>query len=244
MLRSFKTPILALLLLAAFALPAMTQHALAHDREQKRTLSLSATGAVKTTPDRVDITTGVTSEAPTAREALDKNTEAMTAIVQALKAEGIEAKDIQTVNFTVMPVYEQFPPDGKPRPAPRITGYRVINQVRILVRDTGKLGGILDKVVSLGANTIDSIAFDVSEPDQLRNEARKLAVQNALANAKVYAEAAGVTLGPILSISEDESGPVPFGSPAVARMEMAKDVPLEAGTATVETRIRVTWELQ
>ena len=244
MLRSPKTSILAFLLLAATTLPAMTQHALAHDSEQKRTLSLAATGAVKTTPDRVDITTGVTSEAPTAREALDKNTEAMTAIVQALKAEGIEAKDIQTVNFTVMPVYEQFPPDGKPRPAPLITGYRVINQVRIQVRDTGKLGAILDKVVSLGANTVDGIAFDVAEPDRLRNDARKLAVQNAIATAKVYAEAAGVTLGPILSISEDESGPVPFGSPTVARMEMSKDVPIEGGTATVETRVRVTWELQ
>ena len=244
MLRSPKTLILALLLLAATALPAMTQHALAHDREQKRTLSLSATGAIKTTPDKVDITTGVTSEAPTAREALDKNTVAMTAIVQVLKAEGIEAKDIQTVNFTVMPVYEQFPPDGKPRPAPRITGYRVINQVHIQVRDTGKLGAILDKVVSLGANTIDGIGFDVAEPAKLRDEARKRAVQNAIATAKVYAEAAGVTLGQILSISEDESGPVPFASPAAARMEMSKDVPIEGGTATVETRVRMTWELQ
>ena len=244
MLRSPKTSILALLLLAATALSAMTQHARAHDSEQKRTLSLSATGAVKTTPDKVDITTGVTGEAPTAREALDKNTEAMTAIVQALKAEGIEAKDIQTVNFSVMPVYEQFQPDGKPRPAPRITGYRVINQVHIQVRDTGKLGAILDKVVEFGANTIDGIAFDVAEPAKLRDEARKLAVQNAIATAKVYAEAAGVTLGQILSISEDESGPVPFGRPAAARMEMSKDVPIEGGTATVETRVRVTWELQ
>ena len=246
MLRSPKTSILILilLLLAATALPAMTPHARAHDSEQKRTLSLSATGAVKTTPDKVDITTGVTSEAPTAREALDKNTEAMTAIVQALKVEGIEAKDIQTVNFSVMPVYEQFLPDGKPRPAPRITGYRVVNQVHIQVRDTGKLGAILDKVVSLGANTIDGIAFDVAEPDKLRDEARKRAVQNAIATAKVYAEAAGVTLGPILSISEDDSGPIPYGRPNAARMEMSKDVPIEGGTATVETRIRVTWELQ
>ena len=244
MLRSSTIRILALLLLAALSLPAMTQPGLAHDREQKRTLSLSGTGAVKTTPDKVDIMTGVTSEAPTAREALDKNTEAMTAIVKALKDEGIEAKDIQTVNFTVMPVYEQFPPDGKPRPAPRITGYRVINQVHIQVRDTGKLGGILDKVVGLGANTIDGISFEVAEPDKLRDEARKRAVANALATAKVYAEAAGVTLGPILSITEDDSGPVPFGRPTVARMEMSKDVPIEGGTATIETRIRVTWELQ
>ena len=184
MLRSPKTSILALLLLAATALSAMTQHALRPRQRAEADASAAATGAVKTTPDKVDITTGVTGEAPTAREALDKNTEAMAAIVQALKAEGIEAKDIQTVNFSVMPVYEQFQPDGKPRPAPRITGYRVINQVHIQVRDTGKLGAILDKVVSLGANTIDGIAFDVAEPAKLRDEARKLAVQNAIATAE------------------------------------------------------------
>lgn len=242
--RSPKIPTLAFLLVAASALPAMTQHALAHDSEHKPTLTLSATGDVKTTPDTVSIATGVTSEAPSAREALDRNTEAMTAIVQTLKAEGIEAKDIQTVNFSVMPVYEQFPPDGKPRPAPRITGYRVVNQVHIQVRDTSKLGGILDKVVSLGANTIDSISYDVAEPDKLRDEARKRAVQNAIATAKVYAEAAGVTLGPILTISEEDSGPIPYARPSVARMEMSKDVPLEGGTATIETRVRVTWELR
>ena len=117
--------------------------------------------------------------------------------------------------------------------------------MHIQIRDTGKLGAILDKVVSLGANTIDGIAFDVAEPDKLRDEARKRAVQNAIATAKVYAEAAGVTLGPILSISEDGSGPGPYRRPDAARMEMSKRTcRSKAGTATVETRVRVTWELQ
>ena len=58
-------------------------------------------------PDKVDISTGVTTEAKTAREALDQNTEAMAKVVEALKADGIDAKDIQTVNFSVGPVYDQ-----------------------------------------------------------------------------------------------------------------------------------------
>jgi uncharacterized protein len=228
----------ALLLLAA-SLLLQPFPAFAHDAVEKRTLSLSASGAVKTTPDKVDISTGVTSEAKTAREALDKNTEAMTKVVEALKEDGIHPKDIQTTNFSVNPVYER-PAEGRP---PVVVGYRVTNQVRISLHDAKKLGAILDKVVRLGANQIDAIEFGVEEPEALKDAARKLAVNNITDNAKLYAEAAGVGLGPILSISEEESFYQPRAAPAAARMEMAKDVPIEAGTATVEVRVRVTWEI-
>jgi uncharacterized protein YggE len=232
--------LLALLLaLAPVALPAA-----AHDAPEKRTISLSASGIVKTTPDMVEIATGVTSEAPSARAALDQNTEAMTKVVEALKAEGIEPKDIQTANFSVAPIYEQRPddrPDGKP---PAVVGYRVTNQVRITLRDTAKLGAILDKVVSLGANQIDSIEFGVSEPEALRDEARKLALQNVTDNAKLYAQAAGVSLGPILTITEEESSYQPRYMERAATMAAPKAVPIEAGTAAVEVRVRVSWEIE
>jgi hypothetical protein len=234
--------LLALFLLTSTPLQALP--ASAHDEPQKRTISLTATGAVKTTPDKVDISTGVTSEAKSAREALDANTDAMAKVVAALKEDGIEPKDIQTTNFSVSPVYEQRPydkPDGRP---PVIVGYRVTNQVRITLHDTKKLGAILDRVVSLGANQIDSIEFGVDEPEALKDEARKLALKNVADNAKLYAEAAGVGLGPILTISEEESAYYPRAVPAAARMDAMKEaVPIEAGTASVEVRVRVTWEI-
>ncbi len=235
-----KTSPLAALTVVALAL-LQAAPARAHDAPDKRTLSLSASGAIKTTPDKVDISTGVTSEAKTAREALDQNSEAMTKVVEALKADGIDPKDIQTTNFSVNPVYDQRPYD-KPT-APVVIGYRVTNQVRITLHDTKKLGAILDKVVSLGANQINSIEFGVEEPEALMDEARKLALKNVTDNAKLYAEAAGVGLGPILTISEEENAYQPRFAAAPARMEMAKDVPIEAGTATVEMRVRVTWEI-
>jgi uncharacterized protein YggE len=238
-LSSPKYPLAVLLLLASAPLQPLP--ALAHDQPDKRTLSLTASGAVKTTPDKVDISTGVTSEAKTAREALDQNTEAMTKVVEALKAEGIDPKDIQTTNFSVNSVYDQRPYD-KPVP-PVVVGYRVTNQVRISLHDIKKLGVILDKVVTLGSNQIDSIEFGVEEPEALKDEARKLALKNVTENAMLYAEAAGVGLGPILSISEQETSYQPHFAPAAARMETAKDVPIEAGTATVEVRVNVTWEI-
>jgi len=220
-------------------LSSLAPQALAADQPDKRTISLTGSGIVKTTPDMVEISTGVTSEAPTPRAALDENTESMTKVVETLKGEGIAAKDIQTANFSVGPVYRRDR-DGK---EPVIVGYKVTNQVHITLHDTGKLGAILDKVVSLGANQIGSIEFGVSEPETLKDEARKLALKNATDNAKLYAEAAGVGLGPIFSISEQESSYQPRFAPAAARMEAAAPVPIEAGTASVQVRVNVTWEL-
>jgi uncharacterized protein len=228
---AFLAAVLAAILVAG---PALA------DDTPKRTISLSATGAVKTAPDKVDISTGVTSQADTAKAALAKNTEAMSQVVAALKADGIDPKDIQTSNFSVSPLYE----DRKENRSPKIIGYQVTNSVRITVHDIGKLGAILDKVVSLGANDVGSVEFGVDEPEALQDKARQLAMQNAIANAKLYAEAAGVKLGKILTINEDQGVVVARYSAAPAPMEMAKAVPIEAGTATVEVRVHVSFELE
>jgi uncharacterized protein len=228
------TASLALLLAALAGAPALA------DEAPKRTISLTATGAIRTAPDKVDISTGVTSQADTAKEALAKNTEAMTQVVAALKAGGINPKDIQTTNFSVSPLYEE----RKENRSPKIIGYQVTNSVRITVHDIGKLGDILDKVVTLGANDVGSIEFGVDEPEALKDKARQLAMANAIANAKLYAEAAGVKLGKILTINEDQGVIVArYAAPAPA-MEMAKAVPIEAGTATVEVRVSVSFELE
>ncbi|MGB2932141.1 MAG: SIMPL domain-containing protein [Methyloceanibacter sp.] len=233
---SGKTASLALLLLtmagAGFA---------AADEAPKRMISLSATGAIKTAPDKVDISTGVTSQADSAKEALAKNTESMTKVIAALKAQGLDAKDIQTTNFSVQPLYEDRKEGQR---SPKIVGYQVTNSVHLTVHDISKLGDILDRVVTLGANDVGSIEFGVAEPEALKDEARKLAIANAIANAKLYADAAGVKLGKVLTINEDQGVILArYASPAPA-MEMAKAVPIEAGTATVEARVSVSFELE
>ena len=234
----YKIFVPALAFLAA-AIPFETTPALA-DKAEKRTISLSAEGVVKATPDKVDITTGVTSEGQTAQDALAKNSEAMSKVVDGLKDAGIDKKDIQTTDFSVSPIYEQ----KRQGQAAFITGYRVSNRVHIVVRDPKKLGEIMDTVVRLGANQIGSIRFGVSEPEALKDEARKLAMRNAEQNAKLYAQTAGVELGPVITITEENGGYMPRHA-AAASMEMAKaDVPIEAGTTMIQARIRVTWELR
>ena len=232
----------ALLVVAAASVFLAPSALLAHNEEPpKRTITISGKGTVKSAPDMVTVSAGVESQAPTARDALVKNTAAMTKIVEALKAEGIDPKDIQTTNFSVSPRYEDRD-DARPR---RIVGYSVYNSVYVTMHDIAKLGGVLDQLVSAGSNSIGGISFGIDKPEELENEARKLAMSDAIAKAKLYAEAAGAELGPVMTIAE-QGGYVPYSYPAAPKMEAAaaRPVPIEPGTEKLDIEVQVTWELK
>jgi uncharacterized protein YggE len=210
----------------------------AGDKEIPRTITVSASGQVAAEPDQARITSGVTTEAATAREALSRNTEAMKKVIAGLKASGIEAKDIQTTSFHIEPRYTR-PKEGE---AALIDGYRVSNQVQVLSRNLDRLGEILDQLVTLGANEMAGLSFEVSEAETLRDEARKEAVANALRRAKLYAAAAGAEVGDVLTIQEGgDMGPRPM---PMARAMKAEAVPIERGTEMLEASVTVTWALK
>lgn len=223
---------------AFITLGFMTEHAAAEKLSERRSISISASGEVKVEPDLASISTGVTSEGETARAALDANTRNMKAVIEGLKSAGIDARDIQTTNFSVSPRYQYF----KDRRPPAITGYQVTNSVHIIVRELKNLGDILDKVVTLGSNQISGIAFDVSNSDELKDAARKQAINNARRKAELYAKAANADLGEVLKISEESRSYSP--RPMMTRTAMkAEAVPIEAGSQTLSVRVNVTWEL-
>jgi hypothetical protein len=229
-----------LLFFAILALAVSPAHAISKD--DRRTLAISASGTVKAPADIAHISTGVVSEAKTARAALDANTAAMARVVGELKSQGIEPKDIQTSNFAVFPRYQKNK-DGVTQPI--IIGYRVTNSVTITVRDLKGLGGILDSVVTLGSNKIGGIRFAIDDPTKLRDEARKRATANALRKAKLYAEAAGVGLGEILSINENVMSRPP--RPMMARMAMeakSASVPIESGELSIEVQVNIVWQIE
>jgi hypothetical protein len=162
----------------------------------------------------------------------------MAKLVGGLKGAGITAKDIQTTTFNVEPRYTQ-PKDGR---AATISGYRVVNQVRLTVRDVKRLGDILDQAIVLGANRIDQISFDVANAETLADEARKQAMQNARRRGELYAQAAGAQLGPVLRISEGGGDHHP-GPGARARFSAAS-TPIEAGTLSLEVEVHVVYALR
>ena len=213
--------------------------AVAEEKKMDRTVTVSATGEAGAEPDMARVSSGVTSEADTAREALSRNSAAMKKLIAGMKSAGVDAKDIQTSSFHIEPRYAN-PREGQ---TPVINGYRVTNQVEIRARNLDKLGDLLDSLVTLGANQMSGLSFEVSKAETLRDEARRSAIANALRRAKLYAEAAGATVGEVIAISEDAGvqGPRPY---AMARTAMAESVPIERGTETLEARVTVTWALK
>lgn len=209
-------------------------------KPMQRTVTVSASGQVAATPDIARVSSGVTTEAPSARKALSANSEAMKALIDGLKGAGIEPKDIQTSSFHVEPRYTN-PREGE---VAVINGYRVVNQVEIVSRKIEKLGEVLDQMVTLGANQMNGLTFEVSQAETLKDEARKTAMANALRRAKLLANAGGAEVGEVIAISEEISGgPQPFQY-KMARTAMAESVPVEQGTQMLEARVTVTWSLK
>ncbi len=237
--------VLTTLTLMAWAAPLTP---VAAQEAPKRTISVSATGTVTAEPNIAVVTMGVLTEAKTARAALSANTKAMGALIDQLVAQEIAKKDLQTSNFSVQPryVYPKRSSDGLQRP-PRVVGYTVSNQLTAIVRNLDSLGEVLDKAVSTGSNQIQGLRFSIDKPGPLRDEARKRAVSRAVARAKLLAEAAGVTLGPIMSMSESGGvrPPQPVARGRVLAAEAADaPVPVARGEQELSATVNITWALQ
>lgn len=226
-----KNPLIPALAFVALLAPA----ALA---DSQRTITMTGHGEAKAQPDQVQITAGVTTQAPTAAAALAANTARMKTVFAALTRLGVPDKNIQTVNFSIGPQYNNAH-DGE---APTLTGYQVSNQVSVLLTDVGKLGGALDALVTAGANQMNGIGFSIRDPAPLLADARAQAIADARMRAETYAKAAGVALGPIQSISEGGGdGPRPVFK-AMALTARAP-VPVAAGEESVTADVSLVWEI-
>ena len=239
-------PILTLVCALGLASLALVDRAAAaEDKPMPRLMSLTGLGEVTATPDMAVLSLGVVSEDRTARQALLANTRAMTKLVAAMKKAGVEPKDLQTSGFSVNPKYSRprVLQNGQPQ-APEIVGYSVRNTLTIRIRELANAGEILDQAVSLGANAISGLTFTLADPKPLRNKARKAAMADALEKAKLYADAAGVSLGAIQSITES-GGIRPPQPQMMARAEAAFDsaVPIEAGEIIYKAQVSVVWEI-
>ena len=212
----------------------------AQEKRAGRWVMVAGHGNVEATPDSATIATGVVTEAATARAALTANNVAMRKVIDGLKVAGIDAKDIQTQQFQISPRYRDYKSGG----GQQVEAYVVRNQVEVKVRDMARFGEILDQVVTLGANQASNIQFIVSDAEKRKDEARKLAVENAMNRARILAEASGAKLGPVLTITEEVMGLRP-PRPMVARSSMsASSVPIESGTETLSVRVEISFALE
>lgn len=207
---------------------------------------VSGQGSVDIAPDMAILSLTVTRQADTARGALDANSSAIREVIAAMKAEGIEARDLQTSNFSIQPRYSRPPPKSSgEREPPQIIGYTVRNSLTVRVRDITIVGAVLDKSVTLGVNEGGNIRFTNADPSAAIEQARIKAVKQAIAKANTLATAAGVKTGKLLEISEQSFNPRPM-SMAGAQVSMARtsnSVPVAAGENTYKVMVNVSFAI-
>jgi len=228
----------AAMLAAALAVPEPGHAQQAQTQGEARVI-VTGEGSVSAAPDHARIRSGVTVRGKTAKEATDANSKLMAAVTTALVNAGIEQKDIQTSRFSVQPIYESTDTHA---PA-KLTGFSVSNQVTVTIRQIGKVGEILDRLVAAGATDAGDVEFLHSNLSETLDAARAAAVADARRKAEIYAHAAGVTLGAVAWITE-ESGYMPrvaSGAPRV--MAMDGGVPISAGEDTLRVRITVGFDI-
>ncbi len=236
--------VLSVLLLSACA-PAVSVPAAAN--APVRQMMVTGKGQVYVTPDLAYIYVGVHSENTDVSAALDDNNSQAKAIAATLQDMGVEAKDIQTSSFNIYPMdyygpYGQTSPDQKPEKR-----YVVDNTVFVTVRDLQNLGKVLDAVVKSGANSINGINFDISDPQKASEEARKLAIDNAKEQAQKIAQDAGIELGDLITLNA-YSASTPYyegkGGYGGGMMAVASEVPTSAGQMTITVTADLTYEIK
>ena len=233
-----QTLVTATLLLAAL-IPVKLSIA-AEQKPTERLVNVSASGSIVVVPDIAYISIGVKTEASTMREALNRNKAIMAKLIDGLRAFGIAANDMQTSSFNVSSQYMT----GKDGRSSTMSGHTVTNQVRATVRELNRLGDILDRSITLGANQVHGITFAVSDAEKLKDDARKLAMKNAQRQAQLYAAAAGAELGPVLRVAEGGL----FDDASMFQISKfsgghTSSVPLEVGAQTLAVTVQVIYAL-
>jgi uncharacterized protein YggE len=206
------------------------------------TISVQGKGTVKASPDIAVADIAISVEGATAKGAQDQANVKSNAVVDYLKKTGIKDADIKTSGYNIYPQYDYN--NG----SSRIRGYQVTQSLTVKIRDMDKANTVVDGVVTAGANQVNSLRFEVYQPDLLKSEARKMAIDDANKKADELRDQLHIGLGKIVSFSEsgDYVPPIMYGMGGGA---MAKDVSvrapdLPAGENDIVVNVTITYQIR
>jgi hypothetical protein len=223
---------LALLLLTASAVSGIAQPRLGHSATAAdKTITVTGTGSVTSVPDRATFSFTVETRGKTATSALAQNNDAANAVIAAVKGAGVPAADIQTSQVALM---QQSSQDGT-----SIVGYIASNTITVKT-DLGRSGKLVDAAVNAGATGVGGPMLSRSNESELYRDALKKAIEDSKLKAQALADAAGLKLGAVQSVTEGatSSPPVPYAQKA---SDAASGVPVEAGTQEIQATATVTY---
>lgn len=204
------------------------------------TLSLSAQGEARLKPDMATISLGVTGEAATAQAATAAAMAQLNAVVAALKRAGVAEKDIQT---EYVRVYPRFSEGGANAPR-EIVAQRATTTVRVITRDIGRAGALLDAALGAGANQVQDVRFGLADPSAAQRKARDAALAALRADAEQVAAAMGQKVVRLVSVStQAHQGIPPLGAPPVGQQVIVTGSRIEPGEVVVQGNASAVYEL-
>jgi len=210
--------------------------------EERDTITISGEGKIKAIPDIATIQLGLSTEKKTVAAAQKENTDKMNQLIEQLKKQGVEKKDIQTTNYSIYPQYDWI--EGKQT----LRGYQVNETVTVKIRNLDKIGDILSMAGDLGLNQVGGLNFDIDEPEKLKQEARIKALENAKEKAKALAEIMGVKLGKVVSFTESSQTPYPiyksYALEGVGGGGSAPSPNIESGSTEITVNATVVYEIK
>lgn len=219
------------------------------DNASKQGIFIVSEGIVRLPPEIAIIKAGVVTEGKTADEALSKNRPAINRVVEIVRKYGIASGDVTTSQLTIRPKYTQPATNpNAPRVAPTIDGYEARTGLEIIVKDLTKPGPLVDDLVKSGSNSISSLSFALAEPSKAKNEARRKAAQAAKERASLYAEALGLQLGDLISITETDYSAVEnnfqYDLPSRRAAPIVAPLIVEPGEIEVKASVQTVWQIR
>lgn len=205
-------------------------------------ITVQGTGKITLTPNLASITVGVTFQGGTAAKAQGGASAAIARIIAAVKAKGVADADLASQWVALQPQYDYSSSGTVP---PRVIGFQANQSLSIKVHKIDTSGDVIDAAVGAGATDIGGISFSVSDPAAATARARTAAINDAKARAKSLADAAGVSLGAAISITEVSSPsvvPYPYLDKTTAGAP-ANPTPIQVGTTEVEVDVQVTFAI-
>jgi uncharacterized protein YggE len=214
-------------------------------------ITVGGSGTAQLPPDLAHVSGSVDTEAATADDALNQNSQTMQAVINAVKAFGIADADIQTTRVSVYPLFSSTSSSSsnQPAPPPTIVGYRASNGVSVKVTDLNKVGNLIQTMVGAGINDFTGVSYGLQNPEQLRQMALQAAIGDAQAQAQTAASTLGVKLGGILNFTtqSNSAGPVPYAvaapPPPAALSASRVAPPVTPGPQTANATVTATYAI-
>jgi len=215
----------------------------ANENKERRWIMVTGEGIVETPPDLAILRFGVMTTSKSATAATRANNVSIAKILSALKEKDIDEEDLETTRFSLSPQREY----RKNQP-PLVVSYQASNTLMVKVRDLDRVGEYMELIIQSGGNNFESLSFTVEDTQPMQEEARTLAVRNALVKAEMMTDALDTEVGLPLTIHEISHS----NRPIQARRSMmeaatmsASDVPIQAPhELSVHIRVQVKFEIE